>query len=115
MPIFKANNLLCHFAHIPKCGGSSIESYCRKVGICIAFLNQEHDVTPESMKWSTSSPQHIDGYSLSRLFPPEFFDFYFTVCRHPLSRLKSAFQFQMLSEEKLASDMDLSQFIEIEL
>jgi hypothetical protein len=115
MPIFKANNRIGHFAHIPKCGGSSIEDYCRKLGICVAFLNQEHDATPDSMKWSKSSPQHIDGYSFSRLFPPEFFDFYFTVCRHPISRLTSAFKFQMLSEKKISLDIDLSEFVELDL
>jgi hypothetical protein len=115
MPILKANNLLCHFAHIPKCGGTSVEVYCQTVGISTAFLDWQYKQEIGSEPWNSSSPQHVDGYSLSRLFPPAFFDFHFAITRHPLTRLISAFQHQTSAAGKISSDINLSDFITLEL
>lgn len=114
LPILHKNNVLCHFAHIPKCAGSSIENYCQSVGINIAFIDRAFIASPAAQPWNVSSPQHIDGYSLSRLFPIEFFNFGFAVVRDPVSRIVSAFKHQII-QKKIPEDTNLSEFIKQEL
>ena len=114
MPLLSQNNTICHFAHIPKCGGSSIENYCQSVGINIAFIDRAFLASPAAQPWNVSSPQHIDGYSLSRLFPIEFFNFGFAVVRDPVSRIVSAFKHQII-QKKIPEDTNLSEFIKQEL
>ena len=70
--------------------------------------------SPAEQPWNISSPQHIDGYSLSRLFPGDFFDFGFAVVRDPVSRLVSAFKHQIV-QKKISKDANLSEFIKLEL
>lgn len=109
MPILSNNNIICHFAHIPKCAGSSIEHYCENHNIKLAFLDRNYDMASKS--WNNSSPQHIDGYSLSRLFPNDFFDLGFAVSRDPVSRFLSAFKHQIF-QKKIPIDQNAITFIE---
>lgn len=94
MPIFKADGRLIYYAHVPKCGGSAVNWYLRERFGPLAFHDDGHTGQPERSRWSRSSPQHIDRASLARLFPPGFFDAVFTIVRHPVSRLTSAYHFQ---------------------
>tara|TARA_B100001175_G_scaffold95816_1_gene81163 strand:+ start:448 stop:1074 length:627 start_codon:yes stop_codon:yes gene_type:complete len=112
MPILTKNNKICHFVHIPKCAGSSIEHYCEKEDIKIAFLDRTLNSSLQS--WNISSPQHIDGYSLSRLFPVDFFDLGFAVVRDPISRFLSAFKHQLF-QKKIPSNTSINLFIKDEL
>ena len=109
MPILSNKNIICHFAHIPKCAGSSIEHYCENHNIKLAFLDRTYDIASKS--WNNSSPQHIDGSSLSRLFPNDFFDFGFAVSRDPVSRFLSAFKHQIF-QKKIPIDQNAISFIE---
>lgn len=111
MPILRKNSKLCHFAHIPKCGGSSIELYCMKIGAKIAFWDNHYVSHPAPQKWNISSPQHVDGYSLARLVPPDFLDFGFAVVRDPVKRLTSAFKFQLNVERTIPAGSTLSDFV----
>ena len=77
-----------------------------------SFLDREFSSL--SQQWNISSPQHIDGYSLSRLFPADFFDFGFAVTREPAVRFLSAFKFQIF-EKRIAQNQDISSFIKNEL
>ena len=99
MPVVRLTNKICHFAHIPKCGGSSIESYFDNLGASMAFIDLQFLSQPAIIPWNVSSPQHIDGVSLSRLFPNTFFDFAFAVVRNPYSRFLSAFKYQILHKQ----------------
>ena len=112
MPILYKNNKICHFAHIPKCAGSSVEHYCEKIDIKLAFIDRAFNKSSES--WNISSPQHIDGYSLSRLFPNDFFDSGFAIVRDPISRFLSAFKHQIF-QEKIPVSQDVNLFIKNEL
>ena len=114
MPVVRIANKICHFAHIPKCGGTSIESYFVKLGASVAFLDRRFLDQPEIMPWNISSPQHIDGLSLSRLFPNTFFDFGFAVVRNPYSRFLSAFKYQMM-RRKIGLKLDINNFINNDL
>jgi hypothetical protein len=85
---------MVYYAHVPKCAGSSIEDYLTERFGPLAFLNRGHRRILAPKKWSATSPQHIDVAALDLLFPQDFFDASFTVVRHPVSRLISAFTFQ---------------------
>ena len=89
---------MCHFAHIPKCAGSSIEHYLENHNIKLAFLDRTFDAASKS--WNISSPQHIDGYSLSRLFPGDFFDLGFAISRDPITRFISAFKHHIFQKNR---------------
>jgi len=115
MPILRYKNKISHFVHIPKCGGSSIEDYLSRVNIKIGFYDNEFTYNPSSIKWNITSPQHIDGYSLSRLFPHDFFDFAFVIVRNPIARFLSAYKFQMLVEKKFSFNTDINDFIKNDL
>lgn len=115
MPILFKENKFCHFAHIPKCGGISIEKYCRDIGLKIGFLDNYYVSKPAPQPWTLSSPQHVDGYSLTRLIPLTFFNFGFAVVRDPISRFISAFKWQKFRERKIKKSIDINTFISEEL
>ena len=111
MPIFKINNKLILFTHIPKCGGTSVEKYFLEIGCKIAFYDNKIYQISEESRWNKSSPQHIDGESFGRLFSDDFFDHKFLICRHPYSRLKSAFGYHKFVEKTIDADQPLDDFV----
>ena len=112
MPIFKINKKLILFTHIPKCGGTSVEKYFIEIGSKISFYDNKIYHIPEELRWNKSSPQHIDGASFQRLFSHDFFDHKFVICRHPLSRLKSAFGYHKFVEKTIELDLALEEFVQ---
>ena len=116
MPIFKFRKKLILYSHIPKCAGQSIENYCQRLGAKIAFMDNDfcrHNFAGRA--WNLTSPQHISGDALSRLFPKDFFDDSFAVVRDPIDRLRSAFKFQKYKEKKIKENITLSDFIKSDL
>lgn len=111
MPIFKAGPKLVFYAHVPKCGGSSVFRYLRERFGKIAFYDSRYFSHPKEARWSRTSPQHIDLHSLSRLFPSSFFDASFTIIRHPVSRLVSAYHYQMEHESQIPSGTGFSEWL----
>lgn len=71
----------------------------------VAFNDGKFHFVPEAERWSKTSPQHIDVETLKKLFPEDFFDASFTIVRHPVSRLVSAFQFQREVERIVPEDV----------
>jgi len=111
MPIARIKSKLVYYSHIPKCGGSSIEKYLDEVADSISFLDRRFSSHSKETLWNQSSPQHIDGLSLERLFPQSiFFDSYFAVVRDPIARFKSAFKFQKYIEKKIPQQKSISDF-----
>lgn len=90
MPIFRSGNLLIYFAHIPKCGGTSIESTLTNSGYKLSFFDHKHWQRDDAL-WQRSSPQHILASDLQRLFHTDIFDYKFTIFRDPVARFLSAF------------------------
>jgi len=84
MPFFKAKSKLVYYAHVPKCGGSAVEHFIEARAGKLAFVDQKYMSQPEAMRWSKTSPQHINVDALSRIIPLEFFDAAFTIVRHPM-------------------------------
>ena len=111
MPIFKAAGKLVYYAHVPKCGGSALAWYLRERFGLIAFSDDRYFSQPARRRWTRTSPQHVDREALGRLFPDGFFDASFTVVRHPVSRLVSAYHFQMEVEKTVPDQTGFSDWL----
>lgn len=111
MPIFKAGSKLVYFAHVPKCGGTSIENYLQDRFGPIAFLDRDFSRRNAARHWSRTSPQHIDWESLERLFPRSFFDAVFAVVRHPVARVVSAYKFQQAVERSVSTEVPFAEWL----
>ncbi len=88
MPIIKTKNKLVFFAHVPKCGGTTIEKTLINNNIHLSFLNPTFT---KNTLWNNSSPQHIPASALAIIFKDGFFDSKFAVVRDPVSRFLSAY------------------------
>jgi hypothetical protein len=94
MPIFRINNQLHYFVHIPKCGGASIETYLiERFGGPLGLWDMRREELPRTHIWMRTSPQHISATVLDQLVPRDWMMSSFAVVRHPLRRLISAFAF----------------------
>lgn len=112
MPIFKAAGKLIFYAHVPKCGGSALEQYLHDRFGAVAFQNPRYFAQPVQKRWTKTSPQHIDMAALDLLFPPGFFDASFTVVRHPVDRLVSAYHFQRDVEKSIPEVVSFGDWLE---
>lgn len=112
MPFFRINHELHYFAHVPKCAGASVEVYLRKRFGELAFLNGQFFNVPECHRWTRSSPQHVDVASLKLLIPPKWIASSFAVVRHPVIRLRSAFDYQRVGEKSIPEDTDINKWLE---
>lgn len=111
MPIVRLKNKIVYFSHIPKCGGTSIEDFLKIIsGANLSFLDRNF-YKNTYLPWSISSPQHISGNDVYKLFPVTFFDDFFTVTRHPFDRFCSAFIFQKYFRKKIKQEIDINQFV----
>jgi hypothetical protein len=93
MPIFRINNDLHYFAHVPKCGGASVETYLADRFGPMGFWDMHEEEVLKSQRWIRTSPQHVPVVALDRLMPRDWFVSSFAVVRHPVRRLISAFFF----------------------
>ncbi|MEQ8897464.1 MAG: sulfotransferase family 2 domain-containing protein [Roseovarius sp.] len=108
MPFFRIDRELHFFAHVPKCAGASVEVYLRKRFGEIAFANSQFYNVPEAQRWTKSSPQHMDIEALGRLVPPGWITSSFAVVRHPVTRLRSAYDYQLTGEKTVPEGMDIN-------
>lgn len=102
MPVFRIADSLHYYAHVPKCGGSSVEAYLKARFGTLAFLDTRFLSLPEARRWNRSSPQHLPWDAFTRLVPADWIVSSFAVVRHPVNRLVSAFQFQVEVEGTVA-------------
>src|SRR5690606_34944645 len=102
MPVFRIGDRLHYYAHVPKCGGSSVEAYLKARFGGLAFLNTRFLDLPEARRWTRSSPQHLPWDAFTRLVPADWIASSFAVVRHPVRRLVSAFQYQVEVEGTVA-------------
>jgi hypothetical protein len=111
MPFFRTSGKLVYYAHVPKCGGSSIANYVADRFGPLAFHELRYRNRPEAERWTRTSPQHIDVVTLERLLPPSMFDMIFAVVRHPVQRLISIYHFQLEIEQSIPVGMDFSSWL----
>lgn len=91
MPIFRINDQLHYFAHVPKCGGSSVEHFLVDRFGPMALRDMREIDVPANLRWTRTTPAHIPAAALARIVPPDWIVSSFAVVRHPLRRLISAF------------------------
>lgn len=93
MPILRVKHKNIYFAHVPKCGGSTVEHNLIRLGYSVSFLNVDY-YNPGEANWSVTSPQHISLQNLEKYFKKNFFDYSFAVVRDPVDRFISAYNFK---------------------
>lgn len=114
MPIVRIESQLVYFAHIPKCAGSSVEDYLQVRFGPLALLDRKYLSVDADLRWSNTSPQHLDWTALMRLFPRDFFSHIFTVVRHPLDRAVSAYRFQLEVEKTIPPGTGFASWLKTE-
>ena len=111
MPVFRASGKLVYYAHVPKCGGSSVANYLAERFGPLGFHDNAYTSRPEPQRWTRSSPQHVDAATLERLLPPGLFDAMFAVVRHPVQRVTSIYHFQAEVEGSIPPGTSFSDWL----
>jgi hypothetical protein len=93
MPIFRIESDFHYFAHVPKCGGVSVDTYLMERFGVIGLREPNRFNLPPDKRWSRTSPVHIPAATLKTMFPADWLRSSFAVVRHPVRRLISAFCF----------------------
>lgn len=84
MPIYRINDKLILFTHIPKCGGTSVHETLRDLGASSFMSSTE--------KINGIPPQHLHRDAMHKLFPDiSMFDYVFSIVRNPFDRIQSEF------------------------
>jgi hypothetical protein len=107
MPIFRINDQLHYFAHVPKCGGTSVETYLAQRFGQLAFYEPLPPTGDKARVWARTTGQHIPVSALDRLIPPEWLASSFAIVRHPVDRLISDFCFWRDNVKSIPPDADL--------
>ncbi len=95
MPIARLpNQKLIYFAHVPKCAGTTVETYLGARFGPLGLLDSRFAKRPLQEAWSLSPPQHMPEPVRRDLLPDTLFDALFATVRHPATRLRSVFLFQ---------------------
>lgn len=95
MPFYMPDGRLHYYAHVPKCAGISVEAHLEARFGALGFRDNDYNRRwPERARWSRSSPQHILWDDLVKTVPEAWIASTFTVVRHPVLRLVSAYNFQ---------------------
>lgn len=111
MPLVHIAGQLVLFAHVPRCGGSSVENYLTARFGPIGFLNRRYFKVGEPERWSATSPQHLELAALGRLIPPAWIAHCFALVRHPEDRIVSVFRYQRDLEQRIPADVTLEAWI----
>lgn len=88
MPIFRIQDKLVLFLHIPKAGGTSVEKWLSDMG---SESFRQH----RRMRGIPCVPQHFHGVLIDSFFASGFFDYSFAVTRNPYWRLLSEYNYRM--------------------
>ena len=97
MPLYKINDKLIYFAHIPKTGGTSVEDALGRVGkVC---LNKKPEGIP-------IPAQHFHAEIFDVLIPSNFYDRGYLICRNPYMRLISEYRHQWVRKRFTKTSFD---------
>ena len=90
MPIYFKDQRAVLFVHVPKTGGTTIETLFRRAGWA-QRLRETRETNPRLMDVRRCSPQHYHAAVLQELFDPGRFDAVFLMVREPLARFRSEY------------------------
>ena len=88
MPIFKFEDRTVLFIHIPKAGGTSLNTWLAEHAAQGMYLRHRRPMLP-------LVPQHFHAEMLDALFPPGFFTYSFCVTRNPYARALSEYNYRI--------------------
>ena len=88
MPIFRVSGKNILFIHIPKAGGTSVETFLS--GLSSESFRNHHNTAN-----LPCVPQHFHRDLINTLFAAEFFDYSFCVTRNPYRRTLSEYNYRM--------------------
>jgi len=109
MPIFQAKKGMVFYAHIPKCGGMSIEN---SLSALPTHLKNPYLHGDNQLRFPCS-PQHFHADIITKMFDVNSFFYSFTVTRHPFSRLLSEYRFRTdIAERQNKIMMEINDWIE---
>lgn len=108
MPIFRCRGQEIYFAHIPKCGGKTVEKYLESRFGDLALLNSRAKFQMTGQEWTRTSPGHILWEDLSLLYPENWFNASFAIVRHPIARAVSAYNFRTSRLVSISPGIDFS-------
>lgn len=93
MPIYRINNRNVLFIHVPKTGGTSVESFLRSHAE--PALHNQGCKLLRPYRGATLAPsvalQHFHAELLTAMLPMGYFDYAFMIVRHPMRRLISEY------------------------
>lgn len=90
MPVFRKDGKNILFVHVPKTGGSSIDTVFRAGGYEMHFVDgQVGQGTINHLRRCT--PQHMHGAMLRQTFKLNRFDLIFMIVRDPIARFRSEY------------------------
>lgn len=115
MPLFRIDTQLHYFAHVPKCGGTSVELYLEERFGELGFRDRGFLDRAEADRWSQSSPQHTPAEVFRSLIPERWVSSSFAVVRHPVRRLVSAFTYARDVRKTLPAGTLLDDWCQAEL
>jgi hypothetical protein len=94
MPAFRINSKNVLFIHVPKTGGTTVESFLETLGKMSLHNQGVKLLKPLSDSFLTGALplQHFHAELLAEMFAPDFFDYAFMIVRDPLERLKSEYR-----------------------
>ncbi len=85
MPLYRIDDKIVHFIHIPKTAGSSTSQVLRRLSSSWAFAHRSN------LGFANCTPQHMHAAIHSVFLPEEFCDYSFAITRHPIERIKSEY------------------------
>ena len=105
MPIFEHNARRVLFIHIPKTGGTSIESLLSTKASMTFF-------SPKPPNGLKVCPQHLTFNDLEVLLGKSYWDWSFTIVRNPYRRLESEYRFRTgLGSHRYGKETDFSTWV----
>lgn len=104
MPIFSKDNIKVLFIHIPKAGGSTIESIFLKSGYSMSYHDHGKKMENSLNSIRKCSPQHMHRDLINEIFVEESFNLIFTVIRNPINRFKSEAAFRFKDKESIKEE-----------
>lgn len=93
MPFIDYNQKRILFIHIPKTGGTSVETWLSS----LAPLNFHTIGVPSVIR---CTPQHMRMSDINHLFDKHYFDYIFTIVRNPYARIESEYRMRAQLQAK---------------